>query len=192
MAEECGRSAEADKAAVPLADGGADDHTEEVRPDGGTPGIYRMTLCKTEKSQTAVISAERAPVPGKQGQAQAHPSDRICRRIPCFFLEKEERGQRLCRCPRTFAAIGIMTDSFPCRVRKNGHFLLYWDQWDYREEMVMGYTEEKLNSLDKETIIQLFLAQQEQLRQIDPKPPACTGAAGRPEKTPFRQVIGET
>src|SRR5699024_1750779 len=37
----------------------------------------------------------------------------------------------------------------------------------YREEMVMGYTEEKLNSLDKETIIQLFLAQQEQLRQID-------------------------
>ena len=31
----------------------------------------------------------------------------------------------------------------------------------------MGYTEEKLNSLDKETIIQLFLAQQEQLRQID-------------------------
>ena len=60
-----------------------------------------------------------------------------------------------------------MTDSFPCRVRKNGHFLLYWDQWDYREEMVMGYTEEKLNSLDKETIIQLFLAQQEQLRQID-------------------------
>ena len=25
-----------------------------------------------------------------------------------------------------------------------------------------------------------------------PKPPACTGAAGRPEKTPFRQVIGET
>ena len=31
----------------------------------------------------------------------------------------------------------------------------------------MGYTEEKLNSLDKETLIQLFLAQQEQLMQID-------------------------
>ena len=33
--------------------------------------------------------------------------------------------------------------------------------------MQMRYTEEKLNSLDKETIIQLFLSQQEQLKQID-------------------------
>ena len=33
--------------------------------------------------------------------------------------------------------------------------------------MALEYTEEKLNSLDKETLIQLFLLQQEQLRQID-------------------------
>ena len=33
--------------------------------------------------------------------------------------------------------------------------------------MALEYTEEKLNSLDKETIIQLFLSHQEQLRQID-------------------------
>ena len=33
--------------------------------------------------------------------------------------------------------------------------------------MALEYTEEKLNSLDRETIIQLFLAQQEQLKQID-------------------------
>ena len=33
--------------------------------------------------------------------------------------------------------------------------------------MAFEYTEEKLNSLDKETIIQLFLSQQEQLKQID-------------------------
>ncbi len=33
--------------------------------------------------------------------------------------------------------------------------------------MAMIYTEEKLNSLDKETIIQLFLSQQEQLKNID-------------------------
>lgn len=33
--------------------------------------------------------------------------------------------------------------------------------------MVLKYTEEKLNGLDKGTIIQLFLSQQEQLRQID-------------------------
>lgn len=33
--------------------------------------------------------------------------------------------------------------------------------------MALEYTEEKLNSLNKETIIQLFLSQQEQLKQID-------------------------
>ena len=33
--------------------------------------------------------------------------------------------------------------------------------------MALEYTEKKLNSLDKETVIQLFLSQQEQLRQID-------------------------
>lgn len=33
--------------------------------------------------------------------------------------------------------------------------------------MALEYTEEKLNSLDKEAIIQLFLIQQEQLKQID-------------------------
>lgn len=33
--------------------------------------------------------------------------------------------------------------------------------------MALNYTEEKLNSLDKETIIQLFLSQQEQLEKMD-------------------------
>ena len=33
--------------------------------------------------------------------------------------------------------------------------------------MALKYTEEKLNSLDKETVIQLFLSQQEQLSHID-------------------------
>ena len=33
--------------------------------------------------------------------------------------------------------------------------------------MALEYTEEKLNGLDKETIIELFLSQQEQLKQID-------------------------
>ena len=33
--------------------------------------------------------------------------------------------------------------------------------------MALEYTEEKLSSLDKETVIQLFLVQQEQLKQID-------------------------
>ena len=33
--------------------------------------------------------------------------------------------------------------------------------------MALEYTEEKLNSLDKETVIRLFLSQQEQLRRTD-------------------------
>lgn len=33
--------------------------------------------------------------------------------------------------------------------------------------MISIYTEEKLSSMEKETIIQLFLAQQEQLENID-------------------------
>lgn len=33
--------------------------------------------------------------------------------------------------------------------------------------MALEYTKEKLNSLYKETLIQLFLSQQEQLKQID-------------------------
>ena len=33
--------------------------------------------------------------------------------------------------------------------------------------MALEYTEEKRNGLDKETIIQLFLSQQKQLKQID-------------------------
>ena len=35
--------------------------------------------------------------------------------------------------------------------------------------MAITYTEEQLNKFDKDTIIQLFLAQQEQLRDIDQK-----------------------
>ena len=49
MAAQSGGSAFPDAAAVPLADGRADDCTEEVRQTGGTAGIYGMILCKTEK-----------------------------------------------------------------------------------------------------------------------------------------------
>ena len=38
-----------DAAAVPLADGRADDRPEEVCQTGGAAGIYGMILCKTEK-----------------------------------------------------------------------------------------------------------------------------------------------
>ena len=36
-------------AAVPMADGRADDHPEEISQAGGTAGIHGMTLYKTEK-----------------------------------------------------------------------------------------------------------------------------------------------
>ena len=49
MAPQPGGSAFADTAAISLADGRADDHTEKICQTGGTAGIYGMILCKTEK-----------------------------------------------------------------------------------------------------------------------------------------------
>lgn len=49
MAAQPPGSAFPDTAAVPLADGRADDCAEEVRQACGTAGIYGMILCKTEK-----------------------------------------------------------------------------------------------------------------------------------------------
>ena len=54
MATQPGGSTLPDTATVPLADGGADDFTEEVCQTGGTAGIHGMIfalahLCKTEK-----------------------------------------------------------------------------------------------------------------------------------------------
>ena len=49
MAPQSGGSAFPDATAVPVADGGADDHAEKVRQAGGAAGIYRVILCKTEK-----------------------------------------------------------------------------------------------------------------------------------------------
>lgn len=49
MAPQPGGGTFIDSAAVPLADGRADDYSEEVRQAGGTARIYGMNLCKTEK-----------------------------------------------------------------------------------------------------------------------------------------------
>ena len=48
MAAQSGRSAFPDAAAVPVADGRADNHPEEIGQAGGTAGIHGMTLYKTE------------------------------------------------------------------------------------------------------------------------------------------------
>ena len=56
--------------------------------------------------------------------------------------------------------------------------------------MALEYTEEKLNSLDKETIIRLFLSAG--AAQADRShSPAGAGTGGRLKKASFRQVIRE-
>ena len=49
MAAHPGRGAPADTAAVPLADGRADDCTEEICQAGGTAGIYGMTIVQNRE-----------------------------------------------------------------------------------------------------------------------------------------------
>ena len=61
-----------------------------------------------------------------------------------------------------------MTNRDKNLIRKNRGFLVYWR---YKipggSSMAFKYTQEKLKSLDKEMIIQLFLSQQEQLEKMD-------------------------
>ena len=57
MAAQSGRGTFPDTPAVPLADGRADDHSEEVCQACGTAGIYGMNLCKTEKFQSVAVRA---------------------------------------------------------------------------------------------------------------------------------------
>ena len=67
-AEECERDTEADQAAVSLADEQAGNNTEKIRPDGGISGIYRMTLCKTEKISGCHYYSARRHIPGSSGR----------------------------------------------------------------------------------------------------------------------------
>ena len=46
MATQSGGSAQPDATAVPLADGGADDHTEKICQTSGPPGIYGMIFAR--------------------------------------------------------------------------------------------------------------------------------------------------
>ncbi len=63
MAAQPGRGTFADAAAVPLADGRADNYPEEIRQASQTARIYGMTLCKTEKfpGSPAVVQGCRIP-----------------------------------------------------------------------------------------------------------------------------------
>jgi len=50
-----------DAAAVPVADGRADHHPEEIGQAGGTAGIHGMTLCKTEKFSGGFPAGKHVP-----------------------------------------------------------------------------------------------------------------------------------
>ena len=63
MAAQSGRSAFPDAAAVPVANGRADDCPEEVRQAGGAAGIYGMT-CAKQKNFQAVLLLSRLPYSG--------------------------------------------------------------------------------------------------------------------------------
>lgn len=55
--------------------------------------------------------------------------------------------------------------------------------------MAMEYTEEQLNHFDKSTLVQLFLVQQSQLKDIDQKLPVIVGASRCIEQQTFRQIF---
>ena len=67
-------SASADAAAVPLADGRADDHTEKIRQTGGAAGIYGIILCKTENF-SAGLGTLRACAFWQYSASSADPKD---------------------------------------------------------------------------------------------------------------------
>ncbi len=51
VAAQSGGSASADAAAVPMADGRADDHTEKIRQASGAAGIYGIICAKRRTFQ---------------------------------------------------------------------------------------------------------------------------------------------
>lgn len=60
MAAQPSGSANPDAAAVPLANGRADDCPEKIRQTSGAAGIYGMILCKTEKFQGSHTASQAA------------------------------------------------------------------------------------------------------------------------------------
>ncbi len=68
----------------------------------------------------------------------------------------------------TAKSMGIMTNAKTAWFAKSAGFWYNGIAWmPGGRGMALKYTEEKLDSLDKETLIQLFLSQQEQLENID-------------------------
>ena len=96
-------------AAVPMADGRADDHPEEISQAGGTAGIHGMTLYKTEKFSDGFPAEKNVlPYPCK-GHAAHHKRVRNGRRH-AFPSLKGFRKQHRTKAASAVLTIGIMTD----------------------------------------------------------------------------------
>lgn len=121
MAAQSGGSAYINAAAIPLADGRADDNPEEICPASGAAGIYGVNLCKTEKFpdsfDTSGVAAfwqytaghiRRKASSGVWYTEQSHLKQR-----------KKAVWRKACSAVRS---VGIMTDAVNSPVRKNADF----------------------------------------------------------------------
>ena len=105
-------------AAVPMADGRADNHPEEIGQAGGTAGIHGMTLCKTEKFSDGFPAGKN--VPSYPCKATLHTKKTSGMGAGMLFLpEKGFRKQHRTKAASAVLTIGIMTDIRQRRVRKN-------------------------------------------------------------------------
>ena len=109
-------------AAVPMADGRADDHPEEISQAGGTAGIHGMTLCKTEKFSDSLPAGKNVPPYPCKGHAAHHKRVRNGRRH-AFPSRKGFRKQHRTKAASAVLTIGIMTDTRQRQVRKNPVFM---------------------------------------------------------------------
>ena len=130
MAAQPGASTFPDTAAVPMADGRADDHAEEVCQAGGAAGICGMIFpCITfvqnrEIFQTSPHICKWSVPMGKTGPCLGF-SDIYVTVTPVSFLRKGVPGKDTISSPDAPEALDIMTDPLHLRVRKNRCFLVY-------------------------------------------------------------------
>ena len=127
MAAQPGGSAFPDVAAVPLADGGADDCAEEICQTGGAAGIYGMiSACRGLVQNREILSllpciCKCAGSYGKGGSCHGFADIYFTITHVSFF---ERVYKDVISSPEASDALGIMTDTLPLRIRRNDCFLL--------------------------------------------------------------------
>ena len=144
-----------------MADGRADNHPEEIGQAGGTAGIHGMTLCKTEKFSDGFPDGKKCPVLSLQSHAAHHKRVRNgCRhafpsrkRVPETASYK---GGIRCFNHRHYDGHPAAPGSQKSRIHGAIRLIKILGE----NSMALKYTQEQLNSLDRETLTKLFLSQQ--------------------------------